>query len=184
MHSFRIVTSALVATLTLGGVASTSHANTPVLCAPEIDSLVRDTRNVEGLHLKGVRLTARGSDGFTSFVKTDGFQIETTPLHTPAGGKRDVALVDRSGSSAFTGTFHEVFPGRGNGDEERTSVWIGRGGFVWLRSETYNGDWSALLAPVCYRGPGGQLVVTGHVDNPGFGTDFWQFLLIPLFPLG
>ncbi|HSP80415.1 MAG TPA: hypothetical protein VLQ93_17925, partial [Myxococcaceae bacterium] len=69
------------------------------------------------------------------------------------------------------------FPGRGNGDEDRWQFWINRGGSVYLRSVTWSGQWQLMQGVVCYTGSSGQLVVVGHIDNGGFGTDYWTFVM-------
>ncbi len=77
----------------------------------------------------------------------------------------------------YTGYFHDVFPGRGNGDEDRWQFWLNRSGNVYLRSVTWAGQWQLMQGVVCYTGSSGQLVVVGRIDNGGFGTDYWTFIM-------
>lgn len=109
--------------------------------------------NVAGigwLTVVGTRMTARGFHGFSSFTMNDGYQVETYPLHTPGAATRSTFFAGRTGSDAFSGYFHDVFPGRGNGDEDRWRLWVGRGGTFWLQSITWNGPWQPIQSPVCY----------------------------------
>lgn len=146
-----------------------------VPCGVGMSSLLVDDGH--WLSVAGTRITARGSLGFSSFTMRDGYQVETTPLHTPAAGTSADFTAGRHSTDVYTGYFHDVFPGRGNGDEDRWQFWVNRPGQLWLRSVTWGGSWQLLSSAVCYRGPGGQIVVTGSIDNLGFGTDFWTFVM-------
>jgi hypothetical protein len=109
----------------------------------------------------------------------NGFEIEATPLHTAAAAAQHVFNANRFSGDGFSGYFHDVFPDRGNGDEERWGFWIQRSGQVKLRLVTGGGGvvWQQLSDLTCYRGPGSQLVVRGSIDVPGQGTDFWTFVM-------
>ncbi|WP_342378112.1 hypothetical protein NVS55_02080 [Myxococcus stipitatus] len=158
--------------------ASPAMAQTPVSCGAVVAGYLDGVHaGSEWLEVIGTRVVSRGVFGFSSFTMQDAFQIETTPLHTaPAAGRADF-IASRSGSSAYTGYFHEVFPGRGNGDEDRWQFWIARSGAVSLRSVTWNGAWASVQNVTCYTGDTGQLVVVGTTVTPGFGMDFWTFVM-------
>lgn len=175
MKTTRNIAGILAIVLSAALYASPAAAATPVSCS----SVVNGYLDAGGgwLTIVGTRVTARGWLGFSSFTMNDGYQVETKPLHTPAAAAQSTFTAGKTGNDAFSGYFHDVFPGRGNGDEDRWRLWVGRGGLFWLQSITWSGSWQLMQSPVCYTGPNGQLVVTGHFDNPGFGTDYWTFVM-------
>jgi hypothetical protein len=153
-----------------------SIANTPVSCRGVITSAMA---YAPWFDVKGSRVTARNGLGFTAFTMANGFQIETYPLHTPASvGGNTFTLSPNSTYTQFTGIFTEVFTDRGNNDEDRWRMRLKNTGTLELQSITWGGAYKLLQTPVCYRGPGDQIVMTGHVDNPGFGSDFWSFVFV------
>lgn len=156
---------------------SPAAAQPPVSCGPVVAGYLDAAyAGSDWLDVVGTRVTARGFLGFSSFTMVDGYQVETTPLHTAAAGAKAIFRAPRSGD-VYTGYFHEVFPSRGNGDEDRWQFWINRSGNVYLRSVTWNGAWTLLQSVVCYTGSSGQLVVVGQTETPGFGTDYWTFVM-------
>jgi hypothetical protein len=181
MNRIRNVAISLVVVLGAALHASPAAAATPVSCSAKVNGYLDDVDGVDWLATKGVRVTARGTFGFSAFTMQNRYQVETYPLHTPGAAQRQTffAYRNRNTNANFSGYFHEVFPDRGNGDEDRWEFWVGRGGRFYLRSITWGGGWGLMQRPVCYAGPGGQLVVTGQFDNPGFGTDFWTFVMAP-----
>lgn len=175
MHIIAKLTSVLLVSA-VGLLSTQSAAAAPqVSCAAGMNRLMPD----EGhwLNVVGTRVTARGAFGFSSFTMRDGFQIESTPLHTPAVSTQTVFTANRHNSDVYTGYYHEVFPERGNGDEDRWQFWVNRSGQLWLRSVTWGGSWKNITNVTCFEGPEDQLVMVAHVDNPGFGTDFLTFLM-------
>lgn len=180
MNAVSRISVVLVSVLAVALSASPAEASTPVSCATRVDAFLNASQSDAGwLTGIGTAVTARGWFGFSRFTMAQGYQVETKPLHTSAAATSSTfTLGYATASDAFTGELTEVLPGRGNGDEDRTAMWVGRGGNVWLRSITWNGGWVMLQGVVCYAGPGNQLVVTGHIDNPGFGSDFWSFVLV------
>ncbi|WNG47409.1 hypothetical protein F0U60_27260 [Archangium minus] len=177
MTFLRNLTIYLPAILGIILYVSPAAAQSPVSCGTVVAGyLDAPYAGSDWLEIVGSRVVARGSFGFSSFTMADGYQVESTPLHTAAAGGRSVFSAPRSGS-AYTGNFHEVFPGRGNGDEDRWQFWIERSGSVYLRSITWNGSWAPMQNVVCYTGSSGQLVVVGLINNPGFGTDYWTFVM-------
>jgi hypothetical protein len=175
MMRIRNITSILALVLGAALHASPAVAANPVSCSSVVNGYLDE--GAYQLTVVGTRVTARGWLGFSAFTMKDGFQIETDPLHTSAAAAQRTFTAARSGNDAFSGYFHTVFTDRGNGDEDRSRLWVGRGGTFWLLSITWGGSWVQLQSTVCYTGPQGQLVVTGHIDNPGFGTDFWTFVM-------
>lgn len=156
---------------------SPAAAQSPVACGTVVAGyLDAPYPGSDWLDVIGTRVTARDVLGFSSFTMADGYQVETHPLHTAAAGARSLFTAPRNGN-AYTGYYHEVFPGRGSGAEDRWQFWIDRGGSVYLRSLTWNGAWALMQNVVCYSGPSGQLVVIGLFNNPGFGTDYWTFVM-------
>jgi|GEM_PF-6943229 hypothetical protein len=154
--------------------SSETLAGTPVSCQTAISGLAADSH---WLNVKGVRLTARGTHGFTAFTMQNGFQIETYPVHTPGFASRNTFYLDPNPArTQFSGIFTEVFTDRGNGDEDRWRMRLSTNGKLEIQSITWNGAYQTLQAPVCYRGPTGQIVMTAHKDNPGYGSDFWTFV--------
>ncbi|WNG22995.1 hypothetical protein F0U62_02325 [Cystobacter fuscus] len=175
-----VVSSISGVALAMALSAAPAYASTPIACGTRVDSFLNASRS-DGKRVLGIgsAVTARGALGFTHFAMAQGYQIETTPLHTPAAPQSATfALGYNATSDVFTGDFTEVFTDRGNGDEDRTSLWVARGGSFWLRSVTWNGSWLQLQNVACYAGPQNQLVVTGSIDNPGFGSDHWSFVLM------
>lgn len=160
------------------GVLLAPHAAAEVSCATVAREVVQDT-GTRWLRVIGSRMTARGDFGFSAFTMADGFQIETTPLHTAAAAGYKAFRANRYGSSAFTGYFMQVFPGRGNGDEERWSFWLNEDGEFYLRPLSWEGEWVLLDNTVCHRGPEEQFVVTAINSFPGFGTNYWTFVIDP-----
>ena len=171
--------SKFAATLSLAACLTSldASARTPVPCNTAIASLM----NGGWINVIGTRVTARGEMGFSGFTMQDAYQLERQPLHTVDAGRRStINLFPNLSASTFSGHFHEVFPGRGNGDEDRWVLRVKRSG-VYLQSITWNGASTVLPNTVCYSGPGHQVVITGHIDNPGFGTDYWTFVMISGF---
>jgi hypothetical protein len=179
MNAIRILSSIFV--IATGLVLHESRAvaqPATISCGTAIDGYFTGaTPPGDWLNIVGTRVTARGSFGFSSFTMRNGYQVATTPLHTSGAATQSVFTANK-GNAHYTGPFHEVFPGRGNGDVDRWDFWASRSGAFWLRSITWNGAWQQLQGVTCYRGPGNQTVVTGHISNPGFGTDFWTFVLV------
>lgn len=156
-------------------VGAALPASTPVACG----TVLTDYHNrFQWLELIGTRVTARGVHGFSSFTMENGYNVAAHPLHTPGAASRSIFTASK-GATHFAGPFHEVFPGRGSSDVDRWEFWVYRTGALWLRSITWGGSWTSLQGVTCYRGPQSQLVVTGHISNPGFGTDFWTFVIRP-----
>ncbi|OJH41338.1 hypothetical protein [Cystobacter ferrugineus] len=173
-----VVSSISGAALAIALSASPAYANAPIACETRVDSFLSASRS-DGRRLLGIgsAVTTSGSLGFVHFTMAQGYQIEATPLHTAASPKSAVfALGYDAASDVFTGEVTEVFTDRGNGDEDRTSLWVGRGGNFWLRSITWNGSWMKLQDVVCYPGQQNQLVVTGRIDYSGNGGDYWSFV--------
>jgi hypothetical protein len=158
-----------------------ASAATPVSCSVQVDNYLVAGNGVNSLLTVGVRVAAYGVSGFSSFTMRDTYQVETDPLHTPGAAAQSTFWAYKSvPADNFSGHFSEVFPGRGNGDEDHWDFWVNRGGLFYLRSVTWGGSWALLQSPVCYAGPDRQFVVTGYIDNPpGFGTDFWTFVMSP-----
>jgi hypothetical protein len=175
MKTTQSIASVLAIVLGAALHALPAAAATPVSCGPVVNGYLDG--GASSLAVVGTSVTARNSFGFSTFTMEDGYQVETYPLHTAGSAARSVFKAMKTGSDAFSGYFHIVFPGRGNGDEDRSVLWVSRGGWFWLQSITWGGSWMQLQSVVCYAGPSGQLVVTGHIDNPGFGTDFWSFVM-------
>lgn len=148
-----------------------------VNCGTAIDEYFSGPREGDWLNVVGTRLTARDSFGFSSFTMGNGYSVSTNPIGTPGASYRSVFTASK-GSSHYSGPFHEVFPGRTNGNVDRWDFWVYRTGTVWLRSITWGGAWTQLQNTVCYRGPNGQTVVSGLSHVAGYGTDFWTFVLV------
>lgn len=169
-----ILRAACVAT-TLGALLCSEDAlaATPIVCSEGVNALLaREDGWLRGI---GTRIVASDSLGFSSFTMRDGFDIATTPLGLPAVKESVEFIAPRANANAYSGFFHEVIPSRGDANEDRWRVWIGRGGNFWLMSMTWTNVWIKLPAPVCYLGDQNQLVVVANVAKPGFGHDFWTF---------
>lgn len=158
--------------LTLHGSLAAAQPAT-ISCGTAIDGYFTQA---SWLDVVGTRVTARGVLGFSSFTMANGYEVATTPLHTPAAGAQSIFTASK-GSSYFTGPFHEVFPGRGNGDVDLADFWVYRTGAFWLRATAWTTTWMQLQGVTCYRGPQNQTVVTGYIHIPDWGTDFWTFVL-------
>ena len=159
------------------GASSKASAAEEVSCSTAINALM--ATNPLAFYVFGTRATARNSHGFSSFSMEDGFQIENVPVNDPEFPRHRTFAANRRDARNYEGPFHEVFTDRGNGAEARTHFWVREGGQFWLRSITYNTSWQILQGVQCFEGPQEQLVVRGHLDNPGFGTDYWTFVLKP-----
>lgn len=180
-HSVRIsgVRIAVAAALTLGISFYTENASaaTPVPCSDLIANyLDADDAGADYLEIVGARVTARSDLGYSSFTMHREFQIETTPLHTPASVPFRLFTARRVDLNNYAGDFSEVFTDRGNGTEGHTSLWIRRGGFFWTRASGAT-TWRPITNVVCYSGPEDQIIVTGHIDGLAFGTEFWSFVI-------
>lgn len=158
--------------LTLHGSLAAAQPAT-ISCGAAIDNYFTQTSR---LNVVGTRVTARGAFGFSSFTMANGYEVATTPLHTPAAGAQSIFTAAK-GSSYFTGPFHEVFPERGNGDVDLADFWVYRTGAFYLRATDWTTAWELLQGVTCYRGPQSQTVVTGYIHIAGWGTDFWTFVL-------
>lgn len=175
MHIITKLTSVLLVSAIGALVAQPATAAPQVSCAAGMNRLLSEQDG--WLNVVGVRVSARGTLGFASFTMRDGYQVESTPLHTAAAATRAVFTASRYNSEVYTGYYHEVFPGRGNGDEDRWGFWVNRSGQLWLKAITWGGNWTLMPNVTCYDGPQGQLVMVTQSDNPGFGTDFFTFVM-------
>lgn len=175
----RTIASIFVAILSVSGYSSFAVAATPVSCGNHVSGFLNaQYGGSDWLEVTGTMVSARGRNGFSAFAMRDGFQIETNPLHTPGGAPQSNFEARRITNDVYSGNFHVVFPGRGNGDEDRWAFWVNRSGRLWLRSITYGATtWTQLSGVACFSGEQGQLVVTGHTDTPGYGSDFWTFVM-------
>jgi hypothetical protein len=124
-----ICTMALGLTL-YGSLAAAQPAT--ISCGTAIDNYFTQTSR---LNVVGTRVTARGALGFSSFTMANGYEVATTPLHTPAAGAQSIFTAGK-GSSYFTGPFHEVLPERGNGHVDLADFWVYRTGAFWLARPT------------------------------------------------
>jgi hypothetical protein len=155
--------------------APPAAADAPVSCRDAVSGFLDD--GAPWLEVAGVHMTSRGEVGYAAFTMRDGYQIEAEPLHTAGVPAKHKLIATRTGDIAFAGTFHTVFPDRGNGDEDRGMFWIGRSGAIRMRSLTWSDEWASLQNVACYRGGQGQLVVTGQSDGGAFGTSYWSLIL-------
>lgn len=167
----------LVAVAAAGIAPSQAFAATPVACSKAINEMLDDAP--DWLNAFGTRVTARGAYGFSAFTMRDGFQIEDVPVDDPAFPRQRSFTAKHRDADNYEGMFSEVFTDRGNADEDRVHFWVRRGGQFWLRFVTYTSAWKALQNAQCFRGPDGQVVVRATIDNVGYGTDFWTFLIAP-----
>lgn len=123
-----------------------------------------------------MRADALGDFGYLSFAADDQFQIEETPLHQPESRFAIGFYASFNGLSTFQGNFNEVFPGRGNSDENLASFYYYASG-LWYLATRWGGAWQKLSDMTCEVGPRGQTVVQGRIANPGFGNDYWTFVI-------
>ncbi|BDM83766.1 hypothetical protein [Acaryochloris marina] len=160
--------------LTISTPASSHNTSS---CEREFSALFNKAE-LNALTIRGSSVTARGNEGFTSFTMSPTYQVENMPLHTSGARVHDIFIVDINGNSA-KGKFVRVFPGRGNGNEDETELFLTRSGNLSLRSIKWNTEWEQLRNISCYRGPGQQLVVTAHAGNQfdRFGPVFWTFMI-------
>src|SRR5690606_30293805 len=175
MNVIAKLTSVLFVSALCALIPEPANAAPQVSCATGMQRLT--PQQAGWLNVVGARLTARGVLGFSAFTMADGYQVEKMPLHTPAAGARHEFKAYRYNSQVYTGFYHEVFPSRGNGDEDRWEFWVNTSGQLWLKTITWGGSWKLIPNVTCYDGPQGQLVMSAHVDNPGFGTDFLLFVM-------
>jgi hypothetical protein len=176
VNAIRMLSCVVVVALGLTFHAATAAAQpATVSCGSAIDGYFGGVG--DWLDVVGTRTTARGDFGFSGFTMANGFQIATTPLHTAPARNSSVFSANK-GSSHYAGPFHEVFPGRGNGDVDRWDFWVYRTGAVWLRSITWSGSWTQLQGVTCFRGPQNQTVIRGYIHTPGWGTDYWTFVTV------
>ena len=132
-------------------------------------------RDAALLWVKGVRLSCRGTFGFTSFTIEDGAVDTGPPAATPPAVKPVFAL-RRDSDDAYVGSFRVAFPEREIASH-RHDMWIRRDGAIFLRSSTGHGGWRLLEDTACQRGPEGQVVVTGRLDDGPLGSDVWSFVV-------
>jgi hypothetical protein len=170
------VKRALLAVALTAIVETPVSADTTVSCAEMVAGHL--DQGAEALTVAGVHISTRGTFGFTSFTMSDRYQIEDEPLHTAAAAPRATFAVHRSSDgTSFTGRFHEVFPDRGNGDEDLGEIQLRRDGTVWLRSIRWGGDAASLGHVVCRKGLAGQHVVTARNSWGTYGGDYWSLVV-------
>jgi len=159
----------------VGCLALAGGAEAQVSCANKANQfLTLAVGEFPSLEVSGARANGRG---FASFIMDVSFQVEAKTLGTPAGADRSAFYAVPNGN-AFLGDFHEVFPDRSNGDEDRWSFFFGRDGALWLRSVTYGGAWARMSNVACYNGTASnKLVITGQFPDTGFGFDAWSFVV-------
>jgi hypothetical protein len=175
MNDLRTVTALVAAAIGSVVLAGPAAADDPVSCRDVVSGFLDE--GAPWLEVAGVQMTSRGEVGFAGFTMRDGFQIESEPLDDPEVTARHKFVATRIGNLAYSGTFHMVFPDRGNGDEDRGLFWISRSGAIMMRSLTWGDRWSSLEHAVCYRGGKGQLIVTGQGMGGEFGTSYWSLIV-------
>jgi hypothetical protein len=169
-------TSTLVAAAVVAAALSATAVAAPTVvpCGTALNTLYGSS---DYLEIVGTRATSRNSFGFTSFTMANGYSLASTPLNTPAAANQSIFYAYKGSGSYFEGLYNEVFPGRGNNDVDQWDFWVYSSGALWLRSVTWGGSWTLLQGAVCYAGPQHQIVVTGWFDTPGYGSDFWSFVI-------
>jgi hypothetical protein len=177
MRTLKLMSVAVVAAALAVEAAPAAAAPTVVPCGTALNTLYTSS---DYLELVGTRVTSRGSFGFSSFTMANGYSLSSWPLNTPGAATRSVFYAYKGASSNFEGLYSEVFPGRGNNDVDQWDFWVYSSGALYLKSTTWGGSWAALQGVVCYAGPQHQIIVTGYFDTPGYGTDFWNFVIAGL----
>jgi hypothetical protein len=175
VNAIRTVSCFFIAALGITLHAASAGA-TPVQvpCGTAINGYY--TGGGDWLDVVGTDVTARGVFGFSAFTMAPTYNLATTPIGSAsAANQRSFTAVKHSGY--YEGQFHEVFPDRANPDVDLSDFWASTGGGFWLRSITWNGGWTALQGATCFAGPDGQTVIHGYIENPGFGTDYWTFVV-------
>jgi hypothetical protein len=132
-------------------------------------------RDADLLWVKGVRVTCRGTFGFTSFTIEDGAVDTHPPAASPPAAKSAFAL-RRGHDDTYVGSFRVAYPEREIAGP-RHDMTIRRDGRILLRSTTGRGAWRLLEDTACQRGPEGQVVVSGRLDDGPLGSDVWSFVV-------
>jgi hypothetical protein len=161
----------------LGAAPASASPPPTIACGTAINDYFTGALPGDWLEIIGARLTARGSLGFSSFTMSNAYELSTTPLNTPAAAAQSKFTANK-GTNNYRGPFHEVFPGRGNNDVDQWDFWVYKTGEVWLRSITWNGAWGQLQGVTCSRTPQNQTTITGYTYTPGYGTDYWLFVVV------
>jgi hypothetical protein len=179
MNVFRTMSYLSLAAFAVALDTSQAEASPPptIACGTAMNDYFTGTLPGDWLSVVGVRLSARGTFGFSSFTMANGYNLSTTPLNTPAAASQSTFTANK-GSNNYEGLFREVFPGRGNNDVDQWDFWVYKTGEVWLRSITWGGSWAQLQGVTCSRTPQNQTAITGYSYTPGYGTDYWTFVVV------
>lgn len=149
-------------------------------CRPYINNLYGwlTDQSASYYSVASVRLTARGSSGFTAF--------SMGPSYSPATGIANPStphpfyLTLNPASGKLEGKYQEVFPSRSDGSSDLTTLLIPRTGSVQLRIDDWGGVLVTLSQLECFPGETGRaFVMRGRSSTPGYGTDRWMFLVTP-----
>jgi hypothetical protein len=136
------------------------------------------------LEVIGTRVTARGPGGFASFSMSETYEVESG-LASPAAAAQSAFRIHRAGAGTdryYSGKFHDVFPERGNGDEDLTTFTFTIGGSVRLVLDSWGGGSVPLAGVSCYSGHfGDSFILTGYNRTPGWGVSVFSFLVMPPF---
>lgn len=164
-------------TLAGAGLIATEAEAAPIPCSTALSNYAD---NAYALNIAGTRVTLRGDSGHVGFTMHQNFEIEATPLHTPASTAQRWFFAPASGTTAYTGYFSTVFTDRGNVDEDSSQFWVYTTGSFYIRSITWGGGWQLLQNTACFEGDGEQIVVTGRLDE-GNQHSFWTLLIVPSY---
>jgi len=130
--------------------------------------------------VSAVRITARGTAGFTSFSMSPSYST-TQGISNPGTHSLFVIKKDKA-TDSIKGKFQDVFPGRTDGQADLTTLSIFRSGAVQLRLDDWGGTLVSLGALGCFPGhTGDAFIMRGSKRSDGWGIDMWMFLIVPRF---
>jgi hypothetical protein len=128
--------------------------------------------------VKGSRVTARGTSGYTSYAASPSFRQNMT-LAEKARNDYFSIWKNRTGN-LIEGRFLDVFPGRADGVSDLTSLRIFRTNRVQLILHSWGNSVIELTNLQCYRGhENSTFVLTGQQRSASHGINLWTFTITP-----
>jgi len=178
MPMIRTVSSVLAVAFAMAVGAPPANAAGPrvVSCSDAIRKYLDD--GVPSLAVIGVHVAVARDHGFQTFTMSDTYWEETNDFNSPSAAQQSRFVVTRVGSTAYSGGFHQLFPGNPQERADEGRLWLGRNGTVAVMSITWRGPWYQHTA-VCHAGRDGQLTILTHLYNDNGEADYWTFVVWP-----
>lgn len=183
-HRTLLIAAAFGTCLTGAGVgAPAAHAEEGRSCAAYFQTLFGSHARQPGsptLLVEGTRVTARGEGGFASFAMAPAFEAEDGVASASAKTNAAFELGYYRPDSAYVGQFVDVFPERGNGDADLSTLTLKAGGEASITLNRWGDSDVPLESLTCYSGhTGDAFVMTATSRTGSHGFNLYSFVIDP-----